>query len=176
MVPGAHGNALLVERLAHVLGTMTIEQEREHAGFLCSSPEQAQPRDTLQVQRGIFEQLVFVPSDVLEAEPAHVVERGAQTDGICDVAGAGLETIRRPRQVEFYELRLAPRSRELAEPHAAGTTENLVLSQGTLHLRVEAERFVLRAGDAVYFEADVTHEYYNPGEIEAVMYLVMTYA
>jgi quercetin dioxygenase-like cupin family protein len=32
----------------------------------------------------------------------------------------------------------------------------------------------LEAGDAVYFEADGPHEYHNPSDDEAVMYLVMT--
>lgn len=80
------------------------------------------------------------------------------------------------RKVEFYELRLAPQGVERAEPHPAGTTENLVVSSGSLTLQVEAERFVLGAGDAVYFEADVPHEYCNPGPTQAVMYLVMAYA
>ena len=34
----------------------------------------------------------------------------------------------------------------------------------------------LEAGDAILFEADTPHAYRNPGEVEAVMYLVMTYA
>jgi transcriptional regulator with XRE-family HTH domain len=80
------------------------------------------------------------------------------------------------RKVEFYELRLRPRGRESAEAHPAGTTENLIVSAGTLSLSVEAERFTLGAGDAVFFEADVPHEYFNPGDVDAVMYLVMTYA
>jgi transcriptional regulator with XRE-family HTH domain len=80
------------------------------------------------------------------------------------------------RKVEFYELHLRAHSREVAEPHAPGTTENLVVASGALTLLVDTERFVLGAGDAVFFEADVPHEYHNPGDIDAVMYLVMTYA
>jgi len=80
------------------------------------------------------------------------------------------------RKTEFYELRLKPQGREVAEPHAPGTTENLIVSAGALHLLVDTERFTLEAGDAVFFEADVPHEYSNPGDREAVMYLVMTYA
>lgn len=80
------------------------------------------------------------------------------------------------RKVEFYELHLRGRAREVAEPHAAGTTENLVVAAGALELSVDTERFVLAAGDAVFFEADVPHEYFNPGDVEAIMYLVMTYA
>ena len=80
-----------------------------------------------------------------------------------------------PHKVEFYELRLAPRGAERAEPHAAGTTENLVVTSGSLTLHVESERFVLEAGDAAYFEADVPHEYHNTGTSETLLYLVMTY-
>jgi transcriptional regulator with XRE-family HTH domain len=80
------------------------------------------------------------------------------------------------RKVEFYELHLHGRAREVAEPHAPGTTENLVVAAGALELSVDTERFVLAAGDAVFFEADVPHEYFNPSDVEAIMYLVMTYA
>jgi transcriptional regulator with XRE-family HTH domain len=81
-----------------------------------------------------------------------------------------------PRKVEFYELRLQRGGVELADPHPPGTTENLVVTAGSLELRVDAELFVLSQGDAVHFQADVPHEYRNPGDTEAVMYLVMTYA
>lgn len=80
------------------------------------------------------------------------------------------------RKVEFYELRLRPEGVEIAEPHPAGTTENLVVSAGSLSLLVDTERFTLGAGDAVFFEADVPHEYHNVGPGDVVMYLVMTYA
>jgi transcriptional regulator with XRE-family HTH domain len=80
------------------------------------------------------------------------------------------------RKVEFYELRLAPHAAELAEPHPPGTVENLVVTTGSLEVRVGEERHRLAKGDAIQFEADVPHEYHNPGGRETVMYLVMTYA
>ena len=80
-----------------------------------------------------------------------------------------------PRKVEFYELRLAPHGVEVADPHPPGTTENLVVAAGTLALSVGGEGYRLATGDAAYFVADVPHEYRNPGEIETLMYLVMTY-
>ena len=80
------------------------------------------------------------------------------------------------RKVEFYELRLRPQGVEVAEAHAAGTTENLVVTAGSLSLLVDSERFALEIGDAVFFEADVPHEYHNAGDDDVVMYLVMTYA
>jgi transcriptional regulator with XRE-family HTH domain len=80
------------------------------------------------------------------------------------------------RTVEFYELRLAPRAAERAEPHAAGTIENLVVTNGSLEMIVGRETHLLSTGDAIQFEADTAHEYRNPGNTECVMYLVMTYA
>lgn len=81
-----------------------------------------------------------------------------------------------PRTVEFYELRLAPLSTERADPHPPGTTENLVVTSGTLEMVVGQSRSLVATGDAIYFEADIPHEYRNPGNTETVMYLVMTYA
>jgi transcriptional regulator with XRE-family HTH domain len=77
---------------------------------------------------------------------------------------------------EFYELRMAPFGVEQAEPHSPGTTENLVVASGSIRIRVGTEQHLLAPGDAIFFEADVAHEYANPGEVEAVMYLVMRYA
>jgi len=82
----------------------------------------------------------------------------------------------RPHTAEFYELRLAPRSVEMADSHAPGTTENLVVTAGALEIRAGSVTIDLRAGDATYFQADVPHEYRNPTAHEAVAYLVMTYA
>src|SRR3954466_603326 len=68
-----------------------------------------------------------------------------------------------PRRAEFYELRLAPGAEEVADAHAAGTLENLVVSEGQLQLAVGKETYRLDAGDAIVFEADVAHTYANPG-------------
>jgi transcriptional regulator with XRE-family HTH domain len=80
------------------------------------------------------------------------------------------------RQVEFYELRLAPLASECAEPHPAGTVENLVVTSGSLEMVVGDIHYTLVAGDAIQFEADVRHEYRNAVAVETVIYLVMTYA
>ena len=81
-----------------------------------------------------------------------------------------------PRTVELYELRLAPRSVEEADPHPPGTVENLVVNAGVLEMIVGSEHHALATGDSILFEADVPHSYKNPGDTECVMYLVMTYA
>jgi transcriptional regulator with XRE-family HTH domain len=80
-----------------------------------------------------------------------------------------------PRRFEFYELRLAPLGVERADAHSPGTTENLVVTVGEVEITVGAHRQLLSTGDAILFTADAPHAYRNPANVEAVMYLVMTY-
>lgn len=80
-----------------------------------------------------------------------------------------------PREVEFYELRLAPTSVEKADPHPPGTKENLVVVDGALEMVIAGERHELATGDAILFDADVPHEYWNHAAAPLRMYLVMTY-
>jgi len=81
-----------------------------------------------------------------------------------------------PRRVEFYELRLTGGAVEDADAHPPGTTENLVVTAGSIEIDVAGDTHKLDAGDSILFEADTPHAYRNPGKSEAVMYLVMTYA
>jgi transcriptional regulator with XRE-family HTH domain len=81
-----------------------------------------------------------------------------------------------PRRVEFYELRLAPGSVEDADAHPPGTSENLVVTAGQIEIDVAGDTHKLETGDSILFEADTPHAYRNAGRVEAVMYLVMTYA
>ncbi len=78
------------------------------------------------------------------------------------------------RRVEFYKLTLAPHALETAEPHAAGTTENLVVAAGQVEITAGVS-YVLKTDDAILFAADVPHSYRNLGAGTAIMYLVMTY-
>lgn len=77
---------------------------------------------------------------------------------------------------EFYQLYVAPHSREDAQAHQPGTRENLVVSAGTLDLVVNGEQFHLETGDAIVFSADVPHSYINAHKEACTVYLVMTYA
>ena len=81
-----------------------------------------------------------------------------------------------PRRVEFYELMLHKGAIENAEPHPPGTRENLVVTKGDIEIVVGTEVHRLSSGDAILFEADATHSYKNIGDVDATMYLVMTYA
>ncbi|WP_437677349.1 helix-turn-helix domain-containing protein [Sorangium sp. So ce131] len=107
---------------------------------------------------------------VLQADHARILR---SRNG--DFSSRALFPMDRPRNVEFYELRLAPRAVEHADAHAPGTSENLIVTEGSVEITVAGERRVLETGDAILFEADSPHSYRNLSGSEAVMYLVMTY-
>lgn len=80
-----------------------------------------------------------------------------------------------PEAAEFYELWLAPHSREDAEAHRPGTRENLVVASGRLELVVGSDVLQLATGDSINFAADQLHSYINRSAEECWMYLVMNY-
>src|ERR1700712_2128866 len=73
---------------------------------------------------------------------------------------------------EFHELRIAPLHTETGSPRPPGTTVNLVVSDGTLELRVHDRTQLLGTGDAIVFDADQPHALRNPGSTEARAYQV----
>jgi transcriptional regulator with XRE-family HTH domain len=73
---------------------------------------------------------------------------------------------------EFHELRIAAFHTETGDVRAPGTSINLVVSEGTLELRIHDQTQLLSAGDAIVFDADQPHSLRNPGNAEAVAYRV----
>jgi transcriptional regulator with XRE-family HTH domain len=79
------------------------------------------------------------------------------------------------RAPEVYELTLAPGCFEKAEAHAPETFEHLSIIRGELIVVSADSRAHLRAGDALFFRADLPHSYENPGAEPTVAHLVMAY-
>lgn len=109
-----------------------------------------------------------------EVLPAANARRLTSSDG--SFSSRALFPFTHGRVTEFYELRLAPGGVERAEPHPPGTTENLVVSQGVIDIKVDGVHRRLEENDAIFFQADVPHEYANHGNNTGIMYLVMRYA
>jgi transcriptional regulator with XRE-family HTH domain len=59
-------------------------------------------------------------------------------------------------------------------PHRKGVEEHLVVERGEREATLGGERYRLREGDALYFEADVTHRFDNVGRGECSYYLVIS--
>ena len=80
------------------------------------------------------------------------------------------------RVIRLCLRRSEQNQRRVQARRLVGTVNQLAPDALALHLLVDTESFSLAAGDAVFFEADVPHEYHNPGSDEALMFLVMTYS
>jgi transcriptional regulator with XRE-family HTH domain len=106
----------------------------------------------------------------------HAKEAKLLTSANGDFTSRALFPFDGERRTEFYELRLKGQGIDEAEPHALGTTENLVVVKGKLDMEIAGQHRLLSQGDAILFLADQPHVYRNPGKEEMVAYLVMTYA
>lgn len=80
------------------------------------------------------------------------------------------------RTPAFCEMRIAPGAGESSTPHPSGSSEHLVVSRGEVEVSVGGTSYRLTAGDAIRFVADLPHGYRNVGDVEAVLFLVVTYA
>ena len=60
--------------------------------------------------------------------------------------------------------------------HRKGVEEHVVVEKGELKATLGGEEYVLREGDALYFEADVPHRFDNAGRGECAYYLVISSA
>ena len=122
-----------------------------------------------------FSTLISTPNaDAIRVIPANEAKLLTSASG--EFSTRALFPFDGERRTEFYELRLKGHGVEEAEPHALGTTENLVVVRGKLDMEIAGQHRELAAGDAILFLADQPHVYRNPGKDEMVAYLVMTYA
>jgi transcriptional regulator with XRE-family HTH domain len=78
------------------------------------------------------------------------------------------------RGVEFMR-NVVPENSTSGElpPHRHGVEEYVVVERGRLRAVLGGEEYVLEAGDAAYFEADVAHRFDNAGKGECSYYLVI---
>ena len=76
---------------------------------------------------------------------------------------------------ELFELTLLPGYVRQSEPHAAGVTEHIVVTQGRMEVLIDGAWTPLAQGDAVRFSADRPHGYRNTGAEKAVCLDVIHY-
>jgi len=78
------------------------------------------------------------------------------------------------RGVEFI-LNVVPEGSTSGEfpPHRRGVEEYVAVEKGRLRADIGGEEYLLEEGDALYFEADVSHRFDNIGDSECSYYLVI---
>jgi transcriptional regulator with XRE-family HTH domain len=79
------------------------------------------------------------------------------------------------RAVEFIRDEIPEGSTSgVFPPHRSGVEEQIIVERGSLKARLGGEEYLLREGDALYFEADVPHSFDNAGGEECSYYLVIS--
>lgn len=79
------------------------------------------------------------------------------------------------KDVEFYEVLLAPGGALRSSPHFEGTREFLTVQHGTVRVESADDAETLEPGDSATYRADVPHLIANVGKDEAIVFLVDIY-
>jgi len=85
-----------------------------------------------------------------------------------------LSPLHMEKNIEFYELRIAPGASLTSAPHYEGTKELLTITNGRARVVSGENATELAQGDSAQYRADLPHAIENSGKKELVCYLVVT--
>lgn len=85
-----------------------------------------------------------------------------------------LSPLHMEKDIEFYEIRLAPNASLKSPPHFEGTKELLTITTGTARVSSGDTCRDLSKGDSAHYRGDLDHCIENAGSEELVCYLVVT--
>jgi len=149
---------------------------------MLSQVERGETSPTLQVAARIASGLELSLSQLLrldEGGTVTVVRREERRRGGTD--GHGYEVLTPPlpgQRAEVSRHTLAPGSVTggPGDPpiHEPGSRETALVESGAVALRVDGTRHELRTGDCVTFDADLPHQFENPGKEVAVLLAVVS--
>lgn len=147
---------------------------------MISKIERKEKMPTLQVAAKISEALDTTLSSLL-AEPSDseiVVTRKQDRQVFLDELTGFRRELQSPQrsdpELEFIENRIPPHSTSPAfPPHRKGVEEYIAVTAGTLTARLGQQEIQLKAGDSLFFQAHVTHQFCNDGDTECCYFLVI---
>jgi transcriptional regulator with XRE-family HTH domain len=162
---------------------LTLEELAERSGVsraMISKVERGEKNPTLVVAAKVAEGLEITLSELLGTEERRriiVVHRERQMvmrDPETGFERQLLSPSLGGRAVEFIR-NIVPRESTSGEflPHRRGVEEYVVVEKGRLRAIIGGEEYLLEEGDALYFEADVSHRFDNAGDGECSYYLVI---
>jgi transcriptional regulator with XRE-family HTH domain len=162
---------------------LTLEELAERSGVsraMISKVERGEKNPTLVVAAKVAEGLETTLSELLGTEERRkiiVVHRERQMvmrDPETGFERQLLSPSLGGRAVEFIR-NIVPRESTSGEflPHRRGVEEYVVVEKGRLRAIIGGEEYLLEEGDALYFEADVSHRFDNAGDDECSYYVVI---
>lgn len=120
-----------------------------------------------------FTELVTAPKQQVNIIRYSAIEPLIEKDG--DYRNYPLFPFDSERKFEVYRIELEPGAKLEAQPHPVDSQELITVYQGGLELSVTGNTYVLAAGDAIKFVADVEHTYYNGGKVLTVLNMIICY-
>lgn len=180
-------NQILCDRVAELRkkNKLTLEQLAAASGVsrsMLSQIERGQANPTLAVTFRIAQafgisigELVDQPWQAPTIEIIHGDDASHlfRSDKECQIRT--LSPLHMEKNVEFYELRLAPQAILVSAPHFEGTKELLTIAEGGARVVSGDTQCQLKQGDSAHFRADTDHSIENISDRELVCYLVVTY-
>ena len=149
---------------------------------MLSQIENGRVNPTLAVTHRIAQALSIPLGELVETgsgtAPIHVIRADDtqyhyRSDKACRIRS--LFPLHLEKDVEFYEVRLAPQAELPSAPHFEGTREYLAVEKGRIRVQSDRAEASLSAGDSASYRADVVHVIANAGKGEASAFLVVIY-
>lgn len=163
---------------------LTLEQLATASGVsrsMLSQIERGQANPTLAVTFRIAQafgisigELVDEPWAGANIEIVHGSDPGNlfRSDNECQIRT--LSPLHMEKNVEFYEIKIAPHSRLDSSSHFKGTKELLTVTQGSAQVISGENSCSLVVGDSAHYRADMTHCIVNNSDEPLVCFLVVT--
>ena len=167
-----------VQSLRHDRG-LTLQELAGAAAVsasMLSSVERGRKAPTVVVLARIADGLGVPLGELIAPGGSRLIVRRAGAQDVIDEPGGWRREILTPVvpgvNFEWIRTTLPPGADPGPFPACApGSHEFVLVESGELRLEIGAEDVALRAGDSVYFPADVTHRYANTGAVLCVYYV-----
>lgn len=184
--PGATASKVLCNRVTELRRKhkLTLDQLASASGVsrsMLSQIERGKANPTLAVTFRIAQAFGITIGELVDqpwAAPSIELVHGDdpnmlfRSDDRCQIRT--LSPLHMERNIEFYEIRLAPGTELRSAPHYDGTRELLTVSSGRAQVDSGDSSRELHAGDSAHYRADLAHCIYNSGDEPLLAYLVVT--
>jgi XRE family transcriptional regulator, regulator of sulfur utilization len=181
---GSLGPRVKALREAMDLSLRDLAERSGVSAPMLSQVERGETSPTLQVAKRIATGLELRLSQLLRLDEdgaVSVVRAGERRQGPGAVEGHGYEILTPPlpgQRAELSRHTLAPGAVTggPGDPprHEPGSRETALVERGRVVLHCDSQRYELRGGDCVTFDADLNHHFENPGPEEAVLLAVLS--
>lgn len=102
-------------------------------------------------------------------DPAYIYK----SDNQCTIRT--LSPLDMEKDIEFYEISIAPNAFIKSSAHFNGTKELLTIQKGSLTITSGTESIKLKKGDSAHYKADIEHSIENLSNSIGIGFLIVTY-